>query len=125
MGVQVTIDVNQRLVVSTYYGEIDDGDLFHVVSLIRSHPDFDPSFSDVMDFSGVTAGTLSTSALYEKSLQESIFHRKSMHLIIAPHPHIFGLARMSQVFAEKKKPRVAVVKTIDEARKFLKLEKTG
>ena len=125
MAVHVTIDVNQKVVVSTYYGEINDDDLFHVVSLIRSHPDFDPSFSDLMDLSGVTAGTFSTSALYQKSQQESIFDLESMHVMIAPQPHIFGLARMTQVFAAKKKPNTAVVQTIDEARKFLKLEKTS
>jgi len=38
---------------------------------------------------------------------------------------MFGLARMAEVLAEKTKPNVMVLKTMDEARKFLKRDKTG
>jgi hypothetical protein len=120
-----TIDVNQRLVVSTFYGEVSDADLGEIASLIRSHPDFEPSFSEIIDVSGITAGTFSTSALANLSRQASIFNLTSLHAIIAPQTHLFGLARMAQVLAEKTKPNLVVVKTMDEARKFLKLDKTG
>ena len=125
MGVQLTVDVKQRLVVSTFYGEINDAEVLSVASLIRSHPDFDPNFSEIADFSGVTAGTLSTSAVQELSLRESILSPASMHVAIAPQGHIFGVFRMAQVLAEQTRPNTAVVRTIDEARKFLGLEKTG
>jgi len=125
VGVQLTVDVKQRLVVSTFYGEINDAEVLSVASLIRSHPDFDPNFSEIADFSGVTAGTLSTSAVQELSLRESILSPASMHVAIAPQGHIFGVFRMAQVLAEQTRPNTAVVRTIDEARKFLGLEKTG
>jgi len=124
VSVRLTIDVPQRLVVSTFTGESDDAELMSHISSIRSHPDFDPNFSEIVDFSGVTAGKISTSAVEELSRRASIFSPTSMHLIVAPQDFMFGLARMSQVFAEKTKPNVMVVRTVEEARKFLKREKT-
>jgi hypothetical protein len=125
VGVQVAIDVNQRLVVSTFSGEIHDAEFLQVSSLIRSHPDFDPNFSEILDFSGVTAGALSTRVIQELAQGKSIYSPTSMHLVIAPQDHLYGLGRMAQVFAQQTKPNVMVVRTIDEARKFLGLETTG
>jgi len=120
MGVELTIDVNQRLVVSTFSGETNDAEILGHVSRIRSHPDFDPSFAELIDFSGVTRANISTSTVRDLSQSSSIFNPTSMHVIIAPQDHMFGLARMSQAFAEKTKPNVVVVRTRDEAREFLK-----
>jgi|SRR5271155_3924768 len=125
MTFKVTIDVNERLVVSTISGELNEEGFVNATSLISSQPGFDPSYSEIIDFSGVTAGTLSTSALVQIAQRESIFSRKSVHVIVAPKPHIFGLARMAQVYAEREKPNVVVVQTLDEARKVLGLEKAG
>lgn len=124
MGVQFTIDVHKGLVVSTYYGEIYDADLFDVAGLIGSNPDFDPMFSEIVDFSGVTAVAISSIAIQQKARQESIFSPTSKHAVIAPQAHIFGLARMFEVYAEQTKPNIMVVRTLDEARKFLGLEGT-
>ena len=123
MGVRLTIDMSKRLVVSTFSGEVDDAELVNHVSAIRSHPDFDPSFSEIIDFSGITGGKISTSAVETMSQRPSIYNSTSMHVIIAPQDFMFGLARMSQVLAEKTKPNVLVVRTIEEAYKFMKLEK--
>jgi len=125
MGVQFTIDVHQKLVVSTYCGEINDADLFDVASLIASHPDFDPMFSEIVDFSGVTGGTVSSAAVERKARQQSIFSTTSRHVAIAPQAHLFGLARMFAVYAEQTKPNIMVVRTMNEARQFLRLERTG
>jgi len=125
VSVQLTIDAKQRLVISTFYGEINDAEVLSVASQACSHPDFDPSFSEIADFSGVTAGTLSTSAIQDLSQRESILSPASMHVAVAPQGHIFGVFRMAQVLAERTRPNTAVVRTIDEARKFLGLETTG
>jgi hypothetical protein len=125
LGVQFTIDIHQKLVVSTYSGEINDADLFDVAPLIASHPDFDPMFSEIVDFSGVTSGTVSSLAIERKARQESIFSPTSKHAVITPQAHLFGLARMFAVYAEPTKPNIMVVRTINEARQFLGLERTG
>ena len=125
MGVRLAIDINQRLVISTYSGEISDAELLDQTSLIRSHPDFDPSFTEILDFRAATAVNLSTSAVQQLSQRASVFNPTSVRVVIAPQDHIFGLARMGEVFAEKTKPNISVVRTVDEARKFLRRELAG
>lgn len=125
MGVHVTVDVSQRLVLSTFSGELTDADVVGAASLIRSHPDFDPGFSEILDYSGVTAASVSTSVVQELSRRESLYNLASVHAIIAPQDVIFGLARMAQVFGEKTKPNVVVVRSMEEAREFLRLHGAG
>ena len=121
MGVHVTVEPSQRLVISTFSGELTDADMLGFASLIRSHADFDPSFSEILDFSGVTAVGVSTSVIQDVSRRVSNFNLTSVHVIIAPQNVIYGLARMSQVFAEKTKPNAVVVRSMEEAREFLRL----
>lgn len=123
MSVQVTIEVSQQIVICTFTGEINDADILGVRSLIRSHADFDPSFSEILDFSGITAESLTTSAIQQASERASNFNSTSTHVVVAPHDVIFGLARMSQVLAETTRPNAMVVRTIDEAREFLRAAK--
>ena len=86
---QLAIDVNQRLFLATYSGQINDDEILGLASLACSHPDFDPSFSIIWDFSGVIGGAVSTSAMQELSGRKSILSPTSMHVIIAPQDHIF------------------------------------
>jgi hypothetical protein len=125
VSVQLTINVKRAAPTSTFPGEINDAELLSVSSLIRSHPDFDPSFSEIMDFSGVTTANLSSSAVQEASRRPSSFNPASMCVVVAPQDLIFGLGRMSQVFAEKTRPNAAVVRTIEEAHRILGSQKIG
>ncbi len=111
--------------IHTFSGELRDDDISDLPARVRSHPDFDPSFSELLDFSGITAGTVSTAAMDAVARSKSSFSPTSLHVLIAPQDHIFGLARMAQVFAGKTRPNSAVVRTMEEARKVLGLEKTG
>ena len=125
MGVHVTVDASQRLVISTFSGDVTDADIAGFPSLIRSHPDFDPSFSEILDFSAVTAASVSTSVVQEVARRVSHFNLDSLHVVIAPQEVIYGLARMAQVFGEKTKPNAVVVRSMKEAREFLRLHRTG
>ena len=119
MGVQLRLELSQKVAICTFTGELNDADILGVRSLILSHPDFDASFSEILDFSGVTVAKLSTSAIELVSQRASNFNLASMHIVVAPQDFIFGLARMSQVFAERSRPNAVVVRTIEEAREVL------
>jgi hypothetical protein len=125
VGAQLTIDVARRLVIHTFSGVLSDEDISDLPSKVRAHPDFDPTFSELLDFSGVTTGTLSTGAINAAAQRKTSFIPTAKRVIIAPRDHLFGLARMAQAFAQRTRPSVAVVRTMDEARKVLGLEKTG
>ena len=125
MGTQFTIDVKQRLVLSTFFGESTEEEIIDMASRIRSHPDFDPSFSEIVDCSAASGAGISTAAIERISRRKNIFDRTSLHVIVAPKDHVFGLVRMAQTMAEQMVPNVAVVRTMEEARKIIAAAKSG
>ena len=52
----------------------------------------------------------------------SLYKAFSRHAVIAPHDLTFGIARMYQMLAEDTRPNVAVVRSMEEARKFVGIE---
>ena len=122
LSVDYTIDASQKVVVVTFRGEIGDAVLANIGPATNSHPLFDPNFSEIVDFSAVTGGNVSTGALQALARHESIYDRASKHVVIAPQPHVFGLSRMFQVYAEATRPNTMVVHSLDEARKRLGLQ---
>ena len=53
-------DTKQRIVVSTFSGEVSDAEIWGLASLIRSHPDFNPSFSDNLHLRAATTLQMAT-----------------------------------------------------------------
>jgi hypothetical protein len=97
-------------------------DLLGIAAATKAHPQFNPSFSEIVDFSAVTGGNVSTFALRSLAQRPSIYDRASKHIVIAPQSHVFGLSRMFQVFAENTRPKMAIVHTLNEARNYLALQ---
>ena len=123
MSARLSIDVSQKIVTVTFAGEITDADLEQIGALTKSHPQFDPSFSEIVDFSPVTGGNISKFALQTLAQGTSVYDRASKHVVVAPQPQIFGLTRMFQVYAEETRPNLVVVHTLDEARESLGIQK--
>lgn len=124
MRVELTVDANQKVVIVAFAGEISDTDLANIGAMTKSHPLFDSSFAEIVDFRGVTGGHISMFAVQTLARRTSIYHPASKHVIIAPQPHVFGLTRMFQVYAEETRPNMVVVHTMDEARDCLGLQKS-
>ena len=124
LSVQYTIDVSERVVIVTFAGEIDDADLREIGPATKLNPFFDPNFSEIIDFSAVTGGDVSVGGLQALGRQMSIYNRVAKHVVIAPQPHVFGLTRMFQAYAEGSRPNTIVVHTLDQARECLGLSKT-
>lgn len=103
-------------------GEIKDADLIEISVVTKAHPEFDPSFSEIVDFSAVTVSKVSTFAVHTLAQRASIYNRTSRHVVIAPQAHGFGLTRMYQVYARETRPNMDVVHTLEEARKCLGLD---
>ena len=122
LSVQITIDKAQQVVIVTFAGEVGDADLLGIAAATKAHPQFNPSFSEIVDFSAVTGGNVSTFALRSLAQRPSIYDRASKHIVIAPQSHVFGLSRMFQVFAENTRPKMAIVHTLNEARNYLALQ---
>lgn len=119
LSLKVTINTSQKVVLVTLTGEIKDADLIEIAALTKADPLFDPSFSEIVDFSSVTGGKISTFAVQTLAQRASIYNRTSKHVVIAPQAHGFGLTRMYQVYARETRPNMEVVHTLEEAYKCL------
>lgn len=119
MPFTVQILVEQKLVVTKLFGELNRDEFAEVNSTIRFHPGFNPAFSELIDCTGITNLDISIQLLQDTASAQSIFSKDSKHVIVAPLDYLYGLARMSQMFAEQTKPNVVVVRTLAEAYEML------
>jgi len=115
MAAKVDIYPEKALVLITYSGEIDDTELIRPFTSLTAHPDFDPSFSEIVDFSQARDASVSTEAIRNLALSTSLYHTSARHAVVAPQPHVYGLVRMYQTLAEATRPNLIVVRSVDEA----------
>jgi hypothetical protein len=120
MPVTLTIDVEKGLVYSAFLGNVTEEEFVQHSQTIRSHPNFDPTFSEIIDFRSVTDVNISNDTLQAMAGGKSIFADQAHHVVIAPSGLIADLAKMFQVMAEQTRPNFAVVRTPAEAYEYLR-----
>ncbi len=109
------IDRKRKLAVSTFYGELHDQDLVTHRATILDNPAFDPSFSELVDFSAVTSFQLSQGVLSGMAKSKSIFHDASIHVVVAPEDVAFHIASQYRDLTRATRPNLYVVRTVKEA----------
>jgi hypothetical protein len=122
MPASVKVDVKKRIVYSSFEGMISDSDLVSHRDVLKHHPDFNPEFSEIVDFSNVTELKVTVGFINSMAKSSSLYKASSRHAVVAPHDLTFGIARMYQMLAEDTRPNVAVVRSMEEARKFVGIE---
>ena len=122
MPITLTIDRDRRVIYSALHGSITESEFLEHGRSIQAHPQFDPTFSEIIDFRGVTDVALSNDALEKLAKTSSIFSPESKHIIIAPAGLIAEMARLYQGLAEATRPHIAVVRTPEEAYEQLRAE---
>lgn len=73
----------------------------------------------IIDFSLVTSLRISTETIKQTANSKPIFPAELPRVIVAPLDHVYGMARMFAAFSEDTRKDVEVVRTMDEAYKFL------
>lgn len=122
MPAEYTIDKSQKMVFSKAYGVFTDQEVYEHQNGLRDDPDFDPSFSQLVDCTNVTnADALSTDAMYELA-ESNPFGAGSQRAFVAPKKLLYGLFRMFQILTNDYPDELVVFKDLAEARKFLKLD---
>jgi hypothetical protein len=117
LKVRYSIDKHRRLIVTTAEGWLMFDDIKGHQDRLLVDPDFDASFDQLIDMTGVT--TLDISAQEARFLAERrIFSPESRRVFVATKPHIFGLGRMMQIYYERLGAG-QVFSSMDEALKWL------
>jgi hypothetical protein len=123
MPITLSIDRDRRVVYSALHGSITEAEFLRHQSTISSHPGFDPAYSEIVDFRGVTDVQVSRQAIQRLASMASIFSLGSKHIVIAPTGLIDKLARMYQDLAKASRPNLLVVKTPEEAYERLQADR--
>jgi hypothetical protein len=115
MPVFFKIYKERRLVMSTVSGVVTLADAVAHREDLRKHPDFDPSFSQLVDLSNVTEIEFSREGV-ERFAQDTIFSLNSRRAAVATSDLVYGLARMFETLRESKgEEGLRVFRHLDEA----------
>jgi hypothetical protein len=115
MPITLSVDRDRRVVYSALHGSISEAEFLRHQSTISSHPGFDPTYSEIVDFRGVTDVQVSPEAIQQLASMGSVFSLESQHIVIAPTGLIDKLARTYQGLAKESRPNLVIVKTPEEA----------
>ena len=105
---------------STFYGPIQGEDLLAHRATIKTDHDFDPSFAEIVDFSGVNILSVADSALSALAGTQSLFNRDVPHIVVTPAGLPRALALKYQEIVRETRPQFYVVETIEEAHSILR-----
>jgi hypothetical protein len=119
MPVVLKIDPRRKVVYSTFYGELTDAELLGHGKSMSSDPDFNPEFSEIVDFSSVTNVAISERALAALAANPSLFKSSVVHIVVAPTDALFQMVSKYKDFAQSSRPNLFVVRTRTEAYRLL------
>jgi len=113
------IEKDHRLVITSASGVVTMAEALAHNQKLRKDPDFDPSFSQLIDLSNVTKIELNREDILTLA-QDPILSDNSRRAILATGDLTFGLARMFEMFRESKgKETIRVFRNRDEARAWV------
>ena len=117
MSQDIQIDSARRLITRQWYGEITLDVLLQGLEELEQHPDFDPSFDHIADYTGahvVASGR--DLRLFGQHLKAREWTRVGRWVVVAPGSLEFGLGRQAMgLWADN----LAVFRTQEEARAWL------
>lgn len=123
MPVVLKIDTRRKVVYSAFYGKITDAELLDHRSRIATDPDFNPQYSEIVDFSAVTEANISNATLSVMANAPSLYDSKVKHIVVAPASSLVQMMAKFKDLALSSRPNMIVVRTRDEA--YARLKETS
>jgi hypothetical protein len=122
MPADYRIDLGKRRVWSFATGDLSYDDMTDHMNRLAKDPQFDPTFSQMLDFRGIKIVGLTSQQVVDLA-EVRVFSRHSKRAFVAPEPTNFGLARMYEALrATKGDDHIRVFMDYDEALEWLDLE---
>jgi hypothetical protein len=117
MGLRAEFDPANKILLLQFEGQLTDESVSEFYLAIRKYWTTADASRGIVDFSCVTEFALSTNLIRQMAKQEPCMPdaMNRPRVIVAPEPHVFGLARMYQIMGESTRPLLKVVHTLDEA----------
>ncbi|MGC1413871.1 MAG: hypothetical protein WA817_01200 [Candidatus Acidiferrum sp.] len=115
MPVFYKIDRERRLVMSSGTGTFNKEDALSHQNRLLADPDFDPNYSQLLDFTHVAKIDL-TAADVKLLAVRNIFSPESRRAILVPNDLAFGFGRMYEILREAAGERgIRIFRSLEEA----------
>ena len=120
MAWDYTIDREKKLVISTATGAFTAPDAFAHQNKLRSDPNFNQDFSQLLDFSAVTSVQIYSESIVQLA-HATIYSEKSRRAFVVRDALTFGLARMFGTYRDiaKGKEKIRIFEGPNEAVQWL------
>jgi hypothetical protein len=122
MPVEIAVDRNRKLVVSTYSAEVTDADVARQIAEIERYAPYGPEYCAITDFTRVTHFNISTEQIRSVAGSKSPL-QNARRVMVAPSDVAYGTSRMFQTLASRTRPNITVVRTLEEAYAALGIER--
>ena len=100
MPYEYTIDVERRLIITRWWGDLTDQDMFDHRRQLGKDPRFNPEFSVLLDMSDATSDTGLTVAALKDIAQRPSLYGRIRRAVIAPRKTLFWFARLFDNYRE-------------------------
>lgn len=121
MPVVLKIDTRRKVVYSAFYGKLTDAELIDHRAAIAADPDFNPDYSEIVDFSAVTESNISNATLAAMASAPSLYSSDVMHIVVTPSAGLVQMVSKFRDLALSSRPNLVMVRTREEAYERLKI----
>jgi hypothetical protein len=112
------IDPKQRLVISRLWGPVTEEEVHDHNRRLRADPEFNPSYIQLADMTGITEIRVSTNMINQTALDQ-FFTPGTRRAFVASDDATFGMARMFALQAEGLGQTIEVFRDRGKAEEWL------
>lgn len=113
------IDESGELVRLRLYGEVSNPDLLDADLALRSDPEFQKHFDELVDMSDATEGTLTVGAIRQLVSRPPLFSTSSRRAIVVRTDLGYGLARIFQARRGEVAGEIEIFRSLTNAELWL------
>ena len=120
MPASYQIDKSLGVVFSVGSGVVTDAEMLRHQEQLRHDPDFQPTFSQLLDFNAMIEAQISAAAI-QRLAGAGFFAKGARRAIVVNSDVAFGLARMFQMHSDHSGEQIEIFRDLDKARQWLGL----
>jgi hypothetical protein len=122
MSFRIEFDAKNNILRGTLKGKVTDAILLDCYSAAAECAASHTPCRGIWDFSDVTEFKVSNATIKQAAVRRPIIPSGHMRVVVASHDFLFGMMRMLQLLSEDTRPELLVVRTMDEAYRWLDVD---
>jgi hypothetical protein len=119
VAIRLEFDAVNNILRGTLHGPINRDVMLGLSAAIGEYTRSHPPFSCIVDLSGVTESKVSSDDVRQRAEAPPLFPTGYKQVLVISSDSVFGMGRMYKTLAERSRPGLHVVRTMDEAYRLL------